>query len=93
MEWENSQRRLSQKTSPKGEEIYGERAIKSLHKDTGAEFSEYSMCLKPVWHRLMMLEGLDEAGGWYEGVESGVSLLALDTSLEANSRSAISLRH
>lgn len=84
---ENSQRRLSQKTSPEGEEIYGERAIKSLHKDTRAEFSEYSMCLKLVWHRLMVLEGLDEAAGWCEGV---VSLLALATSLEANSSSAIS---
>lgn len=90
MEWENSQRRLSQKTSPEGEEIYGERAIKSFHKDTRAEFSEYSMCLKLVWHRLMVLEGLDEAAGWCEGVEIGVSLLALATSLEANSSSAIS---
>lgn len=37
-----------------------------------------------------MLERLDEAAGWCEGVEIGVSLLALATSLEANSSSAIS---
>lgn len=39
----NSQRRRSLKTSPEGEQIYGERAIKSLYKDTGAEFQEYSV--------------------------------------------------
>lgn len=31
------------KTSPEGGQIYGERAIKSLYKDTAAEFLEYSV--------------------------------------------------
>lgn len=39
----NSKRRGSLKTSPEGEQIYGERAIKSLYKDIGAEFQEYSV--------------------------------------------------
>lgn len=36
-------RKIASKGSPKGQQIYGERAIKSLYKDTRAEFSEYSV--------------------------------------------------
>lgn len=38
----SSWRRRVQKTWPEGGQIYGEGAIKSLYKDTRAEFSEYS---------------------------------------------------
>lgn len=53
--------------------------------------------LKPLWHRLMMLEGLYEAEGGSGKLEEqgkiAVSLLAWDLSLEANSRSAIRQQH
>ena len=91
----NSQTRRSRLTSPEGEHIYREREqLKVCTKTLGLNFLNI-LCIKAVWHRLMMLEGLDEAervceGVGGRGVETAVSLLALCTSLEANSRLAIS---
>lgn len=52
----NSQWICSHTTPPEGLQIYGERAIKSLYKDTGAEFSEYSV------YKACMVQ-VNDAGG------------------------------
>lgn len=71
--------------------------LKVCTKTLGLNFQNV-LSIKSAWHRLMMLEGLVEAGegyggGWTKGAETAVSLLALDQSLEANSRSAVSQQH
>lgn len=48
------------------------------------------LCIPSAWHRLMMLQGLANAGDGHEGfgerAETAVSLLASDQSPEASSR-------
>lgn len=71
--------------------------LKVSTKTQGLNFQDIS-CIQSAWHRLMMLEGLAEAGEGYEGAgedgaETAVSLLALDQSLETNGRSAVSQQH
>lgn len=78
---------IPQKTSPGG--FVEEEQLKVCAETPEWNFQNI-LGIKSAWHRLMMREGLAEAGDGHEGVgeraETAVSLLASDRSPEACSR-------
>ena len=52
---------LLRKHHPRESKFMEREQLKVCTKTLGRNFQNI-LCIKPVWHRLMMLEGLDEAG-------------------------------
>lgn len=61
------------KHHPRDSKFMEKEQLKVCTKTPGQNFQNI-LCIKPVWHRLMMLEGLDEARGGCEGAGGGQKL-------------------